>query len=296
MRLDNQTFGSAPVRKPVAGRNGDTAPASTRAEMTVDVHARLEGLESQLGELKVRVRQAQQLASLGTAAAVIAHEVNNALTPMLAFAQAALAEDDSALQRKALETTVKSVRMLVAMSQRVLEIGAAKPPSIRTVYVRQAALDAIESLCRDLSKDGIRLLLNVDESAAVRADELQLRQVLFNLFLNARDAMASSHNGRLIVSAKPDGQDVLIRVGDTGPGISAGTIEHIFDPLHTTKATSEKTSKRCAGLGLALCRDLVEENGGTISVESEPGRGSTFTIRLRAAVSATAPTATPRPA
>jgi len=257
-------------------------PARTRPTESVPagVETHLANLETQLELLRTRVRQAQQLASLGTAAATIAHEVNNLLTPILSYAQAALDEGDVELQRKALTVTIKNVRMLVAMSDRVLQISAAKPACLQSVSVRTTVQDAIESLCRDLTKDGITLSNKVDEALTAWADPLQLQQVLFNLFLNAREAMASSHSGRLTVTGKRDGDRVVIEVKDTGKGIPPDLLPHIFDPLNSSKSTDRTSRDRCKGLGLALCRDLVEENHGTITVTSEIGAGTTFRIVL----------------
>ena len=172
--------------------------------------------------------------------------------------------------------------MLAAMCERVLELGAVKPPVRQAVSVRTAAADAVDSLCRDLSKDGIRLSLKADPSITVWADSLQLQQVLFNLFLNARNAMAPRHGGRLTVSASRRPGRVILEVADTGPGIPPDLLAHVFDPLQTSKPIDRNGRQRCAGLGLALCRDLIEENDGTISVTSAPGMGTTFTITLPA--------------
>lgn len=250
----------------------------TEGLLVPDIQAQIARVEERLELLRAQVRQAQQLAGLGMATAMIAHEVSNLLTPILAYAQSALQADDLDLQRRALSVTVKNTRMLVAMAERVLTITAAKPATRGSVSVRTVALDAVQCLCRDLAKDGIELALHVDEAVSVRADELQLRQVLFNLFLNARSAMAQSHNGRLSVDARRNGKEVVIRVTDNGKGIPEDALPYVFDPLKTSKPTDSNGLQRCAGLGLALCRDLVEENGGTISVTSEPGRGTTFAI------------------
>jgi signal transduction histidine kinase len=259
-----------------------TPPAQTRPKdkprATVETH--LANLEDRLDLLRAQVRQSQQLASLGTAAATIAHEVNNLLTPILSYAQAALEGGDTELQKKALTVTMKNVQMLVAMADRVLQISAAKPAEIQAVSVCAAARSAAESLCRDLSKDGIALSIKVDESLTAWADPLQLQQVLFNLFLNARDAMKSLHSGRLTVTAGRDKDRTIIEVQDTGKGVPPDLLPHIFDPLKSSKSTDGNGRERCKGLGLALCRDLVEENGGTIDVTSEPGAGTKFTITL----------------
>lgn len=270
-------MGSKPA---VRTRPSGTPTASLDSTSTIETQ--LARLQTQFDLLKAQVRQAQQLASLGTAATTIAHEVNNWLTPILSYAKAALAANDVELQRKALTVTVKNAEILVATSERVLKIGAAKPLNPELVSVRATAQDAAASLCRDLSKDGIRLAIDVEESITVWADALQLKQVFFNLFLNAREAMAPAHSGSLTVSAKCEGQQVLIAVRNTGEAIPPDRLPHVFEMLHSSKAMERGGSNRCTGLGLALCRDLIEENGGTISVTSEPGEGTTFTLALPA--------------
>ncbi len=256
----------------------ENPPASVEPGPTVE--ERLATLQEKLDVLKAQVRQAQQLAGLGTAAAMIAHEVNNLLTPILSYSKAALDADDAALQTKALTVTLKNVRTLVAMSERVLEISAAKPAKCEAVFVRAVVEDAVASLCRDLSKDGIRLVIEVHESLTVWVDPLQLRQVLFNLFLNAREAMAPSHGGRLGISASRQNDKIVIEVRNTGDAIPPGFLLHIFDPFQSSKGPQRDGRTRCGGLGLALCRDLVEENNGTISVTSSPETGTRFTITL----------------
>lgn len=247
------------------------------------VEAGIRKLEARLEDLTAQVRQAQQLASLGTAAAMIAHEVNNFLTPMRSWAQAALESGDAELQRKALEVVLNNACILGAMSERVLTLGAAKAVTQEAVCIRVAAEDAAASLCRDPSKDGIVFRIDTEEAAVALADPLQVRQILFNLLLNARNALAPRRRGRLTVSARRHGDWIITTVADDGPGIAARVLPHVFDPLWTSKSKTDDQPKRCAGLGLALCRDLVEAHGGTISVESEPERGTTFTIKLPAA-------------
>jgi signal transduction histidine kinase len=241
-------------------------------------------LQTQLDMLKAQVRQAQQLAGLGTAAATIAHEVNNLLTPILAYGQAALDSNDPGLREKALSLTVKHVRMLISMSDRLLQISAASAVRRESVNVRTAVEEAKESLCRDLAKDGIRFLNRVDPSVAVEADGLQLQQVFFNLFLNAREAMAPTHNGTLSVGARCEGGRVLIETQNSGAPIPRELVDHVFERLQSSKSVGEDGRRRCAGLGLALCRDLIEENHGTIRVvRTGEEEGTTFVVDLPAA-------------
>lgn len=257
---------------------GEPAPASE----TTPIESKLRKLQDQFDKLKAQVRQAQQLAALGTAAATIAHEVNNLLTPIQNYVLTALDSDDRELDKKALAVTLKHVQILTQMSGRILEIGAARSAQRESVTLRPVVNDAHASLCRDLSKDGIRFTVDVDEMVTVYADALQLQQVLFNLFLNAREAMAGQHNGRLYVSAVCQGKYVIIVVRNSGPAIPPELVDHIFEPFQTSKPIATNGRQRCGGLGLTLCRDLVEENDGTIHVTSKPDAGTTFTITLPA--------------
>lgn len=267
--------------KPARFRTSDRSLPPARERQSFD--SLVKTLESQLDELRAQVRQAQQLAGLGTAAATIAHEFNNFLTPIRSYAQAALGGDDPELMRKALEVTLRHVEILTSMSDRLLEVSSATTSEPKDCALRTIANDAVESLCRDVQKDGIRLRIEVEDTLMAHVDPLQMQQVLFNLLLNARSAMAGKHNGVLRISGRRDGPCVVLEVSDTGKGISPAMLPHIFEPYRSTKTGKTNGRKRCSGLGLALCRDLVEDNGGTISVTSEEGSGTTFTIMLLAA-------------
>ncbi len=269
------------VRTPPSSRRPITPVPTAAVSLAVETH--LLNLEDQLSQLRAQVRQAQQLSSLGTAAAMIAHEVNNLLTPIVSYAQFALQDDDPKLKEKALQVTIKNAKMLVAMSERVLEIGAAKRSEPALVLAHDIVVEAAASQCRDLEKDGITLRNQIDPTATVFADPLQLQQVFFNLLLNARHAMKASHSGSITVSATQQTGSMVINLRDTGPGIDPSMIGQVFEPLQTSKpieGSSDNQRARCAGLGLALCRDLIEENGGSISVSSEINQGTTFTIQL----------------
>jgi signal transduction histidine kinase len=238
-------------------------------------------LEHRFTELKAQVRQAQQLSAMGLATATIAHEFSNLLSPVLAYVQYALDTDDAALSRKALSVTAKNVRVLTRMSDRLLEVGAAKAPDHRHVLVRAAVDEAVETLCRDLSKDGLTFVNEVPESLTAWAEPLHLHQVFFNLLLNARDAMVPRRSGCIRAAAEAVGDRVRITVSDNGPGIDPDRLTTIFDPLQSSKKDVAGRT-RCGGLGLALCRDLIEEDGGSITVESTPDQGTAFHIQLPA--------------
>ncbi len=113
------------------------------------------------------------------------------------------------------------------------------------------------------------------DGRAIRTDPGLVRHLLTNLVANAVDAMPLG--GRLAVLAKADGRDVVLRVSDTGTGMPPEVKRHIFEPFFTTKADGKGT-----GLGLAICKEIARALRGRIDVESEPGKGSAFTVRFPA--------------
>jgi signal transduction histidine kinase len=244
------------------------------------LHAQFERLEQQFALLKQQTRQAQKLASLGAAATMLAHEFNNLMTPVLGYARYALDADDKELMAKALQMTIRQTDVITAMSDRILGLAANEAQSRQPVSIAKAVEDAVACMCRDLSKDGITLDADIDASLRVLADPKQLQQVLFNLFINARQAI-THRNGRITVRAEGGDEYLEIRIKDNGCGISADNLERIFEEFYTTKG--DRPGKSGLGLGLALCREIIEEHRGTITVESEPGHGTTFTLRLPSA-------------
>ncbi len=268
------------IRQPPSKRQ----PAKQSANSSPSVEERFANLGAQFEILKAQVRQAQQLASLGTAAAMIAHEVNNLLTPILAYADSALQSNDLEFAKKALGVTARNARMLISMSGRMLELGAAKPQQREKTDIRQAVTEALASMCRDLEKDGVTFAMKIEEGYCVLADPLQLRQILFNLFLNAREAMAAGHSGRITVTATTGSENqIVIEVRNTGPAIPPELLPNIFEPFQSSKPALQNGKMRCSGLGLALVRDFVHENSGTIDVTSTEQTGTTFKISLPAA-------------
>lgn len=244
------------------------------------LQAHLDNLARQYDELRGQLRQTQKLAAIGTTAAMIAHEFNNLFTPVVAYAQQAIDTDDVELMKLALQKTLDRTATMHAMADRV--IGLAKQPNagVAAIKVEPLVQNAIECLCRDLDKDNIGVQVQVDPKLAVRADENQLLQVLFNLVINARQAMLG-RRGRLTVDAHPiDDGKVAIHVRDTGCGIPAENLKRIFEPFFSTKQNADKPDRRGLGLGLAVCRDIIEDLHGTITAESTVGEGSTFTITL----------------
>jgi len=276
--------GSSPSRTQTVAATSPTSPpeAATVATDTYSLQAQIDQLAQQFDWLKARLRHSQKLATLGTTAAMTAHELNNMLTPVVAYCRDALDRNDPELMRLALSKTLDRAAAMRQMIDRVVGLARQSDTVIRAVKVRQVVEEAIGCLGRDLGKDGIQLNLQIDEQLTVRANENQLLQVLLNLVSNARQAMLG-RRGRLSVDAAPTAQgQVQINVRDTGCGIPAEHLDAVFDPFFSTKTNAEKPDQRGLGLGLSISRDIIEEFGGRIEAASQLDVGSTFTVTLPA--------------
>jgi len=249
------------------------------------LHAQLDSMEQQLSALREQLTESQRLATIGTIASVIAHEFNNLLTPIVSYSQYALqsaegASPDMELIRKALsksfQSSTKAGRICTAM------LGLARGESIfGQVSVQRLVDETLAVLARDPQKDGIALRVQVQPEIDVFGDPVQLEQVLLNLLINARQAMLGK-GGSITVKAQKLEQEVRIQVIDTGPGIPEKLVPKIFQPFFTTKGTTRKGEQRGTGLGLAICKEIVEHHKGRIDVQSEMGKGTTFSIYLPA--------------
>ncbi|MFN4242289.1 MAG: sensor histidine kinase [Tepidisphaerales bacterium] len=244
-------------------------------------------MEADLQQLRKLLSESQRLATIGTIAAVIAHEFNNLLTPVVSYSQFALqslrsGQPDWTLIEKALTKSAlageKAGRICGSM------LGLARGQGdFGPVEVMKLVEEVLAVLARDPAKDGIALRVQVTPGLKVVGDSVQLEQVLLNLLINARQAMLSQgRSGSLTVrgEADLDHREAVLSVSDTGPGIAPEHLPRIFEPFFTTKTAAPRGQLRGTGLGLAICKQIVESHRGRIDVDSQVGRGTTFTVRL----------------
>jgi len=255
------------------------------ADATQDIVARLEEAEAQLDALRTELDHCHQLATLGTLTAGIAHEINNILTPVLAYAHLARSNpNDTSLRAKALDRAIAGVEAASRITEAVLGF-ARNDNGAEEAVIADAVESSIACLSRDPARDGVRLIINVDAEMHVKISPLALQQVLMNLILNALSVLHGKPGElRIEATQQPDGA-TRIRVSDNGPGIPAEITATLFDPFVTTRGAGRKlspTGHGGAGLGLAVCRRLIENAGGTIVLEppTEDGQGASFLISL----------------
>jgi signal transduction histidine kinase len=251
-------------------------------EKRLSLHQCLAQKEEENRALRSQNTQLQALANLGSATCMIAHEINNLLTPLANYAAlAAQNPDDKRLAEKVLDKTVRISQRASKIMQSMLAMANGQKQEREDVSVRALVEEVFTCLCRDFGKDRIMVEVRISDDLRVSCIPVQIQQVLMNLVLNARDAMLPG-GGILRVSAATDAGYVEIAVSDTGSGITPENLTNIFRPFFTTKAGRDRPagSSSGSGVGLAFCRRIVEAHAGEITVQSQSGQGSTFTVRL----------------
>lgn len=250
-------------------------------EKRLSLHRRVEVQRHQNESLKYQLAGLQHLANIGTVSHMIAHEMNNLLTPMKSYASFALSQpEDNALAQKALQKTVRNCDRASKIMESMLALVSGKNQERTTARLRDLIEDVFTCLCRDFAKDGITVNIEISGDVIVHVVPVQIQQVFMNLVLNARDAMLPK-GGVLAVRAEEKNDVVEIQIADTGDGIDPEDLQNIFERFFSTKQKGTPAAEYSgAGLGLAFCKMVIDGHGGSISVQSEPGHGSTFNITL----------------
>lgn len=234
--------------------------------------------------LKLQLGQLQALANIGLNTAMMAHEMNNLLTPLTNYADLALKNpEDKALTEKVLQKTLHNSRRACEVMSSILAMTKRDAETKSDVRLLDLVEEIFTCLCRDFSKDSINVQIHIPGELRVYGIGIQLQQMLMNLILNAREAMLGN-GGVLKITAEQNRDSVIIKVSDSGCGIAKEELDKIFEPFFTTKTSSENQPEITgSGLGLAFCKKVIDSHNGTITVESGPAKGSTFKIVLPAA-------------
>lgn len=225
-----------------------------------------------MGEKKDEHRQAQKLETIGRLATGVAHDFNNLLMVIAGNAELALAADGLAA-RSELDEILRATAHARELVQQLLAVARTETSAPVPLQLNEVVGDVCRMLDRMLDE---RIQIRTDLTSSdttVLADAIQLERVLLNLAVNARDAMPLG--GRLTIATATQGRSIVLRVTDTGVGMDAQTREQAFTPFFTTKTSGEGT-----GIGLSTVYAIVSKAKGRITVDSEPGQGTSFTIVL----------------
>ncbi len=227
-----------------------------------------------LKQIQERLRKTERLAELGTVASGMAHEIGTPMNVILGRAEYLLERVTEEPIRKGLQTIVTQVERITRVMNQLLTFARRKPPEPRPLAFTQVIEGNLDVFQERLEKNHIIVQTSFDSPCPlVLADADQMSQVVINLVMNAIQAMPDG--GVLRFGLVPVDDMVRITVSDTGLGIAREAIHRIFEPFFTTKEFGKGT-----GLGLTVVKEIIEEHRGSITVESEPGTGTTFAILL----------------
>ncbi len=230
-------------------------------------------------ELERQLHHSQKLDALGQLAGGIAHDLNNALVPVLALTK--MVQGDlpaGSPEHASLDLVIKGGQRCKTLVQQILSFSRKETPTRGAVDFAALVLDAMAMLRASVPAT-IELATRIAPVGAICGDAGQLHQVVVNLITNAAQSIGAKR-GTVTVTVAPadkigDTAQVLLRVADTGMGMDEGVRAHLFEPFFTTKPVGEGT-----GLGLAVVHGIVTSHGGTIAVNSRPGEGARFDILL----------------
>jgi signal transduction histidine kinase len=237
-------------------------------------------VKSETDQLRQQLLQAQRLSSVGALASSVAHEFNNILTTIINYAKLGLRPQSGDPDRvQALEKILKSGQRAALIISSML--GFARNTSTQRQNTDIIALveDLLILTDKDMSKHQVQVEKRFQGRPRAPVVPAQIEQVLLNLILNARQAMPRGGRLRIDVRQNTRTNMVEIRIADSGCGIPAEKLRLIFEPFYTTKEPDEQ-GHGGTGLGLSVCRQIIEQHNGRIRVESLVGKGSTFTVKL----------------
>ncbi|CAN5251756.1 hypothetical protein BH09GEM1_BH09GEM1_15710 [soil metagenome] len=231
--------------------------------------------------LAEQLLQQEKLVAVGQLVSGVAHELNNPLAGVMAFAQLLLTRptslDDDA--RRAAETIHHEAKRAAKIVSSLLTFARQQPAERATTRLNDIITDTLELRRYALRTAGVQVVTELDAALPPTwADPFQLQQVVLNLLVNAEQALAESSRERRIVirtALTGGGAEILLSIADNGPGIDSERIDRIFNPFFTTKPVGQGT-----GLGLSISDGIIHEHGGRIRVESLPGMGATFFVEI----------------
>ncbi len=254
--------------------------AIERAQLYDHLRLKTETLEQALQELKTAQEQlirSERLSSMGRLAVSLAHEINNPLQAVRISLELALEEmdQDRPVDREDLKVANGEIGRVIRIMQGLHNLQRPSEAKETRVEVNGVLQDVLALMDKQLRRAGVVLRVDLaPEPLPVLGCSNQLKQVFLNLVLNALEAMPQG--GEMGVSSSLGAERwVMVSVADTGVGIPATQLDQIFEPFFTTKTQG-------LGLGLTVCQTIVEAHGGELGVESEPGRGTSFQVRLPA--------------
>jgi signal transduction histidine kinase len=249
-------------------------------------------LKQQIEILKEQLGQAQRLTAVGELASTTTHEFNNVLTTIINYAKMGQRHKDAATRDKCLDKILTAANRAARITNTILGMARNRSSNIEPTDLTQMVEDTLLLLEREMNKYRVTVEKHFQPVPQALVNGNQIQQVFLNLLINARQAMPSG--GRIAIKLLYDVENEMVDlvVRDNGCGIPPDVLPKIFDSFFTTKKGPDASGKGGTGLGLSMCREIVESHRGRIRVESSVGKGTAFTLKLPTAAK-TAPKRAP---
>jgi signal transduction histidine kinase len=237
-------------------------------------------LEDHIALLKAQLEQTQRLAAIGELTSTATHEFNNLLMSILNYAKLGLRHRDDTSRDRAFEKILDASNRATKVVNSVLGMARNRSGEMEPTDLAPVIRDALVLLEREMRKYRIIVESQIEETPLVMASGNEIQRVLLNLLTNARQALRQGGTIRVRLHHDREASSVVLTVRDDGCGIPSEHLAKIFDPFFTTKSGPDASGKGGTGLGLSVCREIIERHHGKIRVESAPNKGTAFLIRL----------------
>ncbi len=237
-----------------------------------DLYRNLQNNMAELRETQEQLIQSAKLAAIGELASNVAHEINNPLTSIIGFAELSKEDDDIESIRRSLDIIEKESLRARDIVKQLLGFARKKPLHLTEVNINAVVKEVVVFSSSQTRMGKVKVTEEYSDIPMTTGDVDQLKQVFLNIITNAIHAMPGG--GRITIKTLTFGEYILASFSDTGQGISSEVRHRIFEPFFSTK------KEKGTGLGLSISYRIIQDHGGRIDVESEPGKGTTFTVRL----------------
>ncbi len=248
--------------------------------MAINDVSTIQELQQHIEILKQQLAQAQRLTALGELVSTTTHEFNNVLMTILNYAKMGMRHKDLPTRDKCFEKILASANRAATITNTVLGMARNRSAGQDAIDLTKLVDDTLLLLEREMNKYRVVVEKCYQPIPPAYVNGNQIQQVLLNLLINARQAMPNG--GRLWIKLLPDVENNMIDlvVRDNGSGIPAEKLPRIFESFYTTKSGPDASGKGGTGLGLSMCRDIIESHHGRIRVDSTVGKGTAFTLKL----------------
>ena len=241
-----------------------------------------EQMEAEVERLRAQLAQSQNLAALGELLSTTTHELNNVLTTVINYAKMGARSQDSAIRDKSFQRILTAGERAAKITHSVLGMASNRQDHPAPVDLRPLVEETLVLLERELRKYRVDVEIDFNDVPRVLATGNQIQRVLINLIVNARQAMPQGGSLRIEIRHDVPSDMVELMVRDTGTGIAPDRLPRIFDPYYSTKSGPDASGKGGTGIGLSLCKEIIESHQGRIRVQSTVGVGTAFTLRFPA--------------